>query len=383
MKNQTVKVRTRASSQFYEIEIGAGNLETLGDVAKRVLNALARRVAIISNERVYSLYGEPAASSLRAAGFSVSVWLMGEGERHKSIKVLEEALDFLSSAELDRSDCVVALGGGVVGDLAGFAAATHLRGVSLIQVPTTLLSQIDSSVGGKTGINTRWGKNLVGAFHQPRAVLIDVATHRTLPPRELTAGWCEAVKQGAIGSRKLFEQTVRTLTEKNNEPQGSEASEALIELIAAQCAFKASIVASDERETLSRTDHRSRKILNFGHTVGHALETVTRYRRFRHGEAVGCGMLVAADLSFTLGLLKDFELESLRSAIHATGRLPRTNDLNSDDLIAALAHDKKSVAGQIKWILLERLGRARIVNGTEIPARVLRSSLRKVLELHA
>lgn len=383
MKKQTVNVRTRASSQSYEIEIGAGNLETLGDVAKRVLNALARRVAIISNERVFSLYGEQAASALRAAGFSVSVWLMGEGERHKSIKVLEEALDFLSSAELERSDCVVALGGGVVGDLAGFAAATHLRGVSLIQVPTTLLSQIDSSVGGKTGINTRWGKNLVGAFHQPRAVLIDVATHRTLPPRELTAGWCEAVKQGAIGSRKLFDQTVRTLTEENNQQQGSQANEALIDLIAAQCAFKASIVAGDERETLSRTDHRSRKILNFGHTVGHALEAVTRYRRFRHGEAVGCGMLVAADLSFTLGLLKDFELESLRHAIHATGRLPRTNDLNSDDLIAALAHDKKSVAGQIKWILLERLGRARIVNGNEIPTRVLRPSLRKVLELHA
>jgi 3-dehydroquinate synthase len=384
LTNKTVTVRAgKIPARAYEIKIGAGNLATLGEIAKQTLPPAVRRAALISNERVYALYGEMVAESLRRAGYDVATWLMGEGERYKSFAVLGRALDFLSSAGLERSDAVIALGGGVVGDLAGFAAATHLRGISFLQVPTTFLSQIDSSVGGKTGINTRWGKNLVGAFHQPRAVLIDVATHDTLPPRELTAGWCEAVKQGAVGGRDLFVKTTRTLAAKGEGTTPDRLREAMIELIAAQCAFKASIVAGDEREELGRQDHRSRKVLNFGHTVGHALEAVTDYRRFKHGEAVGCGMLVAGQLSLALGLLADFELESLRSAIRATGRLPRTNDLNSDDLIAALAHDKKSVAGHLKWILLEKLGRARIVNGTEVSPRLLRSSLREVLELKA
>ena len=384
MTNKTVTVRAGTiPARAYEIKIGAGNLAILGEVAKQTLPPAARRAALISNERVYALYGEMVAESLRRAGYDVATWLMGEGERYKSFAVLGRALDFLSSAGIERSDAVIALGGGVVGDLAGFAAAAHLRGISFLQVPTTFLSQIDSSVGGKTGINTRWGKNLVGAFHQPRAVLIDVATHDTLPPRELTAGWCEAVKQGAVGGRDLFVKTTRTLAAKGEGTTPDRQRGAMIELIAAQCAFKASIVAGDEREELGRQDHRSRKVLNFGHTVGHALEAVTNYRRFKHGEAVGCGMLVAGQLSLALGLLADFELESLRSAIRATGRLPRTNDLNSDDLIAALAHDKKSVAGHLKWILLEKLGRARIINGTEVTPRLLRSSLRQVLELKA
>jgi len=276
-------VRLPARKHNYEIKIGAGTLSTLGAEARACLGSEARRVALISNSTVFDLYGMPALGSLKAENFNVVRWLMPDGERHKSVRSLEQALSFISEARLERGDAVIALGGGVVGDLAGFAAAIYLRGIPLIQVPTTLLAQIDSSVGGKTGVNLPAGKNLAGAFHQPSLVLIDTETLRTLPARELTAGWCEAVKQGAVASRKLFRQTVDLLS--RGGPLG--------ELIAAQCRFKASIVAADEREATARTDRRSRRILNFGHTTAHALEKVTSYGRFRHGEAVGRGMLVA------------------------------------------------------------------------------------------
>jgi 3-dehydroquinate synthase len=371
---QRVRVRLRARAGQYEIIIGEGTLSTLGAEAGRTLPPTARCVALISNDKVFKLYGREAVRSLRAAGLTPKTWLMGEGERYKSLRTLERALAFLSESGLERSDAVVALGGGVVGDLAGFAAAVYLRGLPFLQVPTTLLSQIDSSVGGKTGVNLGAGKNLVGAFHQPVVVLIDTATLKSLPRRELTAGWCEAVKQGAVGSRPLFDQTYGFL---RREREGKKQSPALLDkLIAAQCAFKAGIVRGDEREALTRTDARSRRILNFGHTAAHALETVTRYRRFRHGEAVGYGMLVAGELSFGLGLLDASELELLRAAIHACGRLPRADDLDREVIRRTLAHDKKRVGGHLKWVLLERLGRATIVDEREIAPRLLSASLR-------
>src|SRR6266849_6804089 len=239
-----VHVRLAARKQNYEIEIGAGTLSTLGAEARARLGSGTRRVALISNATVFDLYGPQVKRSLKAERFKVVHWLMPDGERHKSLRSLEQLLSFISEARLERSDAVIALGGGVVGDLAG-------------------------------------------AFHQPSLVLIDTKTLRTLPPREMTAGWCEAVKQGAVASRKLFRQTVDFLCHGGD----------LGELIAAQCRFKASIVARDEREQITRTDRRSRRILNFGHTTAHALEKVTGYRRFRHGEAVGRGMLVAGEIS--------------------------------------------------------------------------------------
>jgi 3-dehydroquinate synthase len=337
------------------------------------LSPEGRRIALISNERVFDLYGEPAIRSLRAARFEPSVWLMKEGERHKNLRNLGRALEFLSRAGLERSDAVVALGGGVVGDLAGFAAATYMRGLAFLQVPTTLLAQIDASVGGKTGVNLAAGKNLAGAFHQPRAVVVDTSTLDTLPRREMTAGWCEAVKQGAAGSRPLFHKTVGFLRR-----QGEDSSHAsrLAELIAAQCAFKARVVAHDEREDIERTDYRSRRILNFGHTTGHALEAATGYRRFRHGEAVGYGMLVAGEVSVRLGLLDASELELLRDAVRLCGRLPRARDLDQELISSALSHDKKRVGGYVKWVLLERIGRATLVDEREIAPRLLRASLR-------
>ncbi len=367
----------------YQIEIGASALDRLGAVARESLSPRTSRVAVVSNRRVFGLYGARAVESLRGAGFTVAHWLMGEGERFKNLRTAERALRFLSETGLERSDAVVALGGGVVGDLAGFSAALYLRGVSFIQAPTTLLAQIDSSVGGKTGVNTEAGKNLVGAFHHPRAVVIDTETLQTLPRRELTAGWCEAIKQGAAGDPALFLRTVEYLDYEQHGEKLARRPEArarqLAQLIAAQCAFKAQIVAGDEREDVGRADARSRRILNFGHTVGHALEAVTRYRRFRHGEAVGHGMIAAAEISKRLGLLASSELELLREAVRLAGRLPRADDLEAELIRRALRADKKSVGGRVQWVLLEKIGRARVVDGKEVSARVLRAALRSAL----
>jgi 3-dehydroquinate synthase len=377
-----VQVRLPARQTPYEIKIAPGLLRKLGEHARSALGDSACRVAIVSNKRVFDLFGADTVRSLRRAGFETSRWLMKDGERHKSMRSFEEALTFLGESGLERSDAVVALGGGVVGDLAGFAAATYLRGISLIQVPTTLLAQIDSSVGGKTGVNIASGKNLVGAFHQPRLVVIDIDSLRTLPPRELTAGWCEAVKQGAVGDRKLFDRTVRLIRStdfslwlRSQKSQTKVYATELAATIAAHCRFKASIVAGDERESIDRDDNRSRRILNFGHTTAHAMEAVTGYRRFRHGEAVGYGMLVAGEISKNLGMLPAGELELLRSAVRACGPLPRADDIEAGALIRAMKGDKKSVGGRVKWVLVERIGKARIVDASEIDTRTLRHSL--------
>jgi 3-dehydroquinate synthase len=377
---QRVSVRIQERRENYEVMIGAGTLARLGSVARRTLTPAARRIAVISNAKVFELYGERASQSLKGEDFTVARWLMNDGERFKNINTLKRALAFLSDAGLERSDAVVALGGGVVGDLAGFASAVYMRGIPFLQVPTTLLAQVDASVGGKTAVNTDAGKNLIGAFHHPRAVVIDTDTLKTLPPRELTAGWCESVKQGAAGDADLFDKTYNYLQRGRASIETTERVLSLEQLIAAQVAFKASIVAGDEREDVARTDALSRRILNFGHTTAHALEAITGFRRFRHGEAVGYGMLVAGEISKRLGLLDRSELELMRDAVRLCGRLPRAGDLNEAEILGHLAHDKKSVGGHLKWVLLERIGRARIVDGREIGQRLLRASLRAGLK---
>jgi len=235
---------------------------------------------------------------------------MPDGERHKNFRVLQSAVHFLAASGSERGDLVVALGGGVVSDLAGVAAALYLRGIAFVQIPTTLLAQLDASVGGKVAVNTQLRKNLIGTFHQPALVIIDTDTLHTLPARELTSGWCEAIKQGAVGSRKLFNLTRRYL-ESRGDRANNEHTEHLSSLVAAHCCYKAGVGARDERESLSCAPERSRRILNFGHTVGHALEAVTNFRRFRHGEAVGVGMLAAAEISNRLGLLETSEVKML------------------------------------------------------------------------
>lgn len=375
---QRLELSINQQARTSTINVGRGIRQDLGQLLSPVLSPVPRQIGIISNKRVFGLYGREVVRSLRRAGFKTAEWLMPEGERYKSFPILEKAIEFLSKNRFERNDLVLALGGGVVGDLAGFAAAIYLRGIPVVQVPTTLLAQIDSSVGGKTGINLAAGKNLVGSFHQPVAVFIDTETLVSLPPRELVAGFCEMVKHSLI-SPTLFNVTVSCLQEVARKPEFLLSAD-FVELIAANCAFKASIVANDERESTSRSDAKSRRILNFGHTTAHALEAITNYRTFRHGEAVGYGMLVAGELSRNLGLLDPDSLQSLRKAVALCGPLPPADKLDVDKIIGALQHDKKSVDGKIKWVLLEGVGRPRIVDGRLISAKSLRLSLRAGLQ---
>ncbi len=377
MPDLTVRVPARA--QTYDIKIGSRLLRTLGTEVRAAVGSGTRRAALITNKTVFKLYGDGATESLKRVGLSVNHWLTRDGEQHKSFRSLERAVEFLNDAGLERNDVVISLGGGVVGDLAGFAASIYLRGIAFVQVPTTLLAQIDSSVGGKTGINLPSGKNRVGAFHQPRLVVIDIDTLRTLPRRELTSGFCEMVKQGAVGDRKLFNRTVRLLSRCGSDLTGGNlggpSAPSLAATIAAHCRFKAKVVADDEREAIERLDSRSRRILNFGHTTAHALEKVTKYQHFRHGEAVGYGMLVAGELSKSLGRLPADALESLREAVKLCGPLPPADGLSAAEIVAAMTTDKKVVGGKLKWVLLDDIGRPRIVDSKEIKSKTLREAL--------
>jgi 3-dehydroquinate synthase len=272
----------------------------------------------------------------------------------------------------------VSLGGGVVGDLSGFAASIYLRGVTYLQLPTTLLSMVDSSVGGKTAVNTRFGKNLVGTFYHPAGVMADVNLLKTLPKREMTAGLCEIVKQAAIGGRELFDQTAQFLG--SYEPKRAQlSSDSLVETVRSHVAFKAEIVAGDEREDPERRDPRSRKILNFGHTFAHALEKVTGYRYFRHGEAVGHGILFAAELSNLIDILDANELNLLYDVVRRVGPLPTLRGIAEDDILSAFGFDKKVIAGSNQWILLRGIGSPVILSGSDIPAAAVKRALRNIL----
>ena len=374
-----LQISLKSNSRTSDIKIASGIRRDLGQLISDSDEFVPRRVLIFSNKRVFGLYGKEVVASLRRNKLQVFEFLMPEGERYKSFRVLEQAVSFLGKNSFERNDLVVAFGGGVVGDLAGFSASVYLRGIPIIQMPTTLLAQIDSSVGGKTGINLSVGKNMVGSFYQPPLVLIDTETLSTLPKRELVAGFCEMVKQSLVANKSLFKTTTQLLAQAQNDRGVIHTSE-FEALIAAHCEFKASIVANDEREATNRLDTRSRRILNFGHTTAHAIEAITHYKVFRHGEAVGYGILVAGEISKNLGLLSDVELESLRYAVQHCGQLPRADNLDIDQIIRALERDKKSVAGQINWVLLEGIGSPRIVPGSEISAKLLRLSLRTGLK---
>lgn len=374
-----------APAHKYEIHIGSNILSRLGDFTRTFVGEKAQRVCLVSNKKVFGLYGETAKRSLENANLTVSVFLMPDGERHKNLTILEKVLAFFTSQKLTRSDVVIALGGGVVGDLAGFAAAVFQRGLPFVQVPTTFLAQIDSSVGGKTAVNTAAGKNLVGAFHQPHGVLIDIATLKTLPLREMRAGLYEAVKHGAIANRMLFDQT-QDILEKfppQNFRRNLENENFRLELqnfIAANIAFKAQIVAGDAREDVEREDSHSRRVLNFGHTVGHALEKVTLYKRFKHGEAVGVGMVAAAEISQRIGKITEHELNLFSNIISLVGEYPRADDVAPKTVIEAFSHDKKASGNSFKWILLDGLGQATIADDKNISKEIVREAVSAALK---
>ncbi|MCO6510261.1 MAG: 3-dehydroquinate synthase [Aridibacter famidurans] len=365
-----MKIRTKERSSEYVVEIGSGLLPETGSWLQSALGGRTR-IAIVSNDTVFGLYGETVADSLEDSGFRTEVFLVPDGEEFKSLSNAEKALEFFSGARLTRNDCIVALGGGVVGDLAGFAASIYLRGVRFFNIPTTLLAMIDASIGGKTGVNTSFGKNLTGTFHQPSGVLTDVSTLETLDPRDFRAGLYEAVKQAAVSGGELLEDIRAFL----NENADAGRAERLAELVFRQVSFKASIVEQDALESAERSDSRSRKVLNFGHTTAHALEKVTDYSYFNHGEAVGYGIIAASEISKRLEICPSDSIDLLNDVVRGVGVLPDASSISITDVLGAIERDKKASESSVQWILLEDIGRPVIVSASEIPPNVIRESL--------
>jgi 3-dehydroquinate synthase len=328
----------------YPIHIGAGLLARAELIADRLPK---KKAAIITNTVVGALYLSPLARALESRGVEVVSITLPDGEKHKDWETLNRIFDALLERRCERGTTLIALGGGVVGDLAGFAAAAYLRGVPFIQVPTTLLAQVDSAVGGKTAINHPLGKNMIGAFYQPRAVISDTDTLATLPTRELAAGLAEVIKYGLIRDPALF-----AWLEKNMKRLVAREAEPLAHAIERSCAIKAAIVAEDEREDGVRA------LLNFGHTFGHAIEAGTGYGTWLHGEAVGAGMALAARLSEKLGLIGPDEVRRVDAILVAAGLPNSAPDLGFDRYLELMGHDKKVEGGRIRFILLKRIGDA-------------------------
>lgn len=348
------KVAVKLGSRSYTISIGNGVLDRLGE--QMVPFGFSRKIGVISNPTVFKLYGERVMQSLRSSGFEPFSILIPDGEKYKNLKSVETILTRLLEERLDRKACLVALGGGVIGDIAGFVASLYMRGISFVQVPTTLLSQVDSSVGGKTGVNHPLGKNMIGAFYQPRLVWIDTATLRTLPQRELLCGIAEVIKYGIIWDEAFF----AFLEQQRLQLLGLDPA-VLAEVVKISCSIKAQVVAKDEREGGLRA------ILNFGHTVGHAIETETSYSRFLHGEAVAIGMAAAARLAHRLKMLDKQSVMRIKTLIADYG-LPTDipEGMDPERLCAHMTIDKKAEAGRVTFVLPERIGSVRIVKDVDI-----------------
>jgi 3-dehydroquinate synthase len=363
MRSVKVSLRTRS----YDIKIAAGLLAGLGvDCASL---KLGHKCAVITDANVAPRYGKPALASLKRAGFDAVLITVPAGETAKRLKQVESCFNQLAAHRLERKSFIVALGGGVVGDLAGFVAASYLRGIPFVQVPTTLLAQVDSSVGGKTGVNLAAGKNLVGAFYQPRLVLCDLATFRTLPEREFRAGLAEVIKYGIIHDADLFARLERDMAKILRRDDA-----ALAHIVARSCEIKADVVSQDE------TEGGLRAILNFGHTIGHAIEAITAYGRYLHGEAISIGQVAAAHLSAELLGLPAQDVERIRALFVAAG-LPVSIKLSSAQrakLLAAITLDKKVSGGEIKFVLAERIGKA--VWGQRVPTAAVHRALDQIQE---
>ena len=349
--------------QRYPILIAAGSLQKAGSLMRE--NGVTGEAFVLSDSNVWGLYGEKLAAALRAASCPVlDTWLIPPGEENKSLDHWRAVIDRLAALDdgSTRRVFILNLGGGVVGDLGGFAAATYRRGIPFVQVPTTLLAQVDSSVGGKTGVNHPAGKNLIGAYHQPVFVLIDPATLQSLPPREVRAGLAEVVKVGLIRDRALF----RYLEENVQGILGLQGF-SLRHLIRRSCQIKATIVRQDEREQKG-----IRTLLNFGHTVGHALEAAAGYGRYLHGEAVAIGMLCAASVSVETGMLPPAAYGRICALLQRIGLEVSAGGIKPRVLREAMKRDKKFIHARNRLVLLERIGRARVVEGVD-PAVLHRS----------
>jgi 3-dehydroquinate synthase len=354
-----IEVPVELGARRYAVSIGHGATGLLSDLLARFRG---RRVVLVSNARVFSLHGRRVEAQLARIGPLARV-LVPDGERHKSWRSLERLCDAFLAARLGRDGLVVALGGGVVGDLTGFAASVYMRGVDWVGVPTTLLAMVDSSVGGKVGVNHPRAKNLIGAFHQPRAVIVDPELLSSLAPRERRSGVYEILKCGVLGDRALF----KTLTRLHPALEGW-ARPDVDAAIASACRIKAKIVGRDEREG------GLRRVLNLGHTLGHALEAVTAYRRFTHGEAVGWGLIGAAWIACRRGLLRERDFDAIAAAVDHVGPRPRVSDLPARALLEAVSRDKKALGGRVHFVLPTAIGRVSVRN--DVSVAELRGALR-------
>jgi 3-dehydroquinate synthase len=344
MTQQTspITLQVDLGDRSYPIAIGQSLLSDAGLISRHVAG---KRVAVVTNTVVAPLYLDKLVRLLSDAGKQVTTVVLPDGEEEKNWASLMRIFDVLLAEKCDRKTTLVALGGGVIGDLTGFAAASYMRGVPFVQVPTTLLAQVDSSVGGKTGINHPLGKNMIGAFYQPQAVIADTTTLNTLPPRELSAGLAEVIKHGAIIDAQFFDWI-----EANIGKLVAKDPSALAYAIQRSCEIKADVVRQDEREGGLRA------ILNFGHTFGHAIESGLGYGEWLHGEAVGCGMVMAADLSQRLGFIDEATKSRVTALVKAAGLPTVAPDLGSERWVELMQVDKKNEGGQIKFILLKPLG---------------------------
>ena len=350
----------------YEISVAPGSLDQLGEQMTGL--KLGKKVLLVSNPMIFKHYGERAIASLKNAGFDVVHYNLPPGERYKTLNSIQKIYDVALEHRLERSSTMVALGGGVVGDMTGFAAATWLRGINVVQVPTSLLAMVDSSVGGKTGVNHPQGKNLIGAFHQPSLVLIDPEVLKTLPVAEFRAGMAEVIKYGVIWDAELFTQLEAS---KHLDQLRYVKSDLINYILTHSCQAKADVVSQDEKESGLRA------ILNYGHTIGHAVESLTNYRLLKHGEAVGIGMIAAGEIAVKLGLWQKADTERQNALIKKAGlptKLPAGLDIAA--IIDALQLDKKVKSGKVRFVLPTQIGAVKVTD--EVPTDTIRQVLEEM-----
>ncbi len=345
------QVRIDLGKRSYDIYIGYNLLNSIGARLKGIINS--NKVMLVTNPTVAELYAKVLHEQLESAGMYPVMAEIPDGEEYKNLATAEKLYDIAYEHELDRQTPIIALGGGVVGDLAGFVAATYLRGVPFIQIPTTLLAQVDSSVGGKVAVNHPKGKNIIGAFYQPAAVFADLSVIKTLPDREIKAGMAEVVKYGVISDGLFF-----NWLEENLEKVLTLEPQAMEKVVTVSCKCKAAVVKEDE------TEKGARAILNFGHTVGHAIEALTGYKTYRHGEAVSIGMAAAAEMAVNMGMLNRSEAIRINRLLQRIG-LPVNipPEINIDDLIKIMQKDKKVISSKLTFVLPVSIGKVEIVRG--------------------
>lgn len=348
-----------AAAGPYSVVIGSGVIDDLGlelDAA-----TLGKRRILVSSQRVWDFHGE----RFKKLGADRTPIIVEDGERYKNLNTVARILDALVKAQADRSTVLIAVGGGVIGDMVGFSAATYLRGLPIVHVPTTLLAQVDSAIGGKTGVNHPLGKNLIGSFHAPSLVVADPVVLGTLPRREFRAGLYEVIKYGVIADPALLDRIRDSMPAIFNRDGA-----AVTPLVSASCRIKAAVVSADERES------GLRRTLNFGHTVGHALEAVTKYKQFRHGEAIGYGMLAALAIGVARGVTPKALYEEVETLITQLGPLPSVADISAKDVYAAIGRDKKVVAGTLHFVAAS--GRGQTVELTDVSEKELKAAVRKI-----